>query len=111
MTSAKQCMCSMLLHMLLFPREMEPSSKRKGRKGNIRVCVRVRPSEGPSLWNVGEKEMLLKDGSKTFRFDAVHGPSTSTAGVYGGSIQPVVRSWLGGRNGTVFAFGQTGKRG
>lgn len=43
-----------------------------------------------------------------FTFDKVFGPKTHQVDIYNEVAVPVVRSVMGGFNGTIFAYGQTG---
>lgn len=47
--------------------------------------------------------------SKEFRFDSAYDPKTSTEVIYNEICYPLVENVLEGYNGTVFAYGQTGK--
>ncbi|KNC51999.1 kinesin-II 95 kDa subunit [Thecamonas trahens ATCC 50062] len=89
----------------------------------VRVVVRCRP--------LGEKEVTdgrnvvvevdstartvavykpdgARDPHKVFTFDATYGPDATQLGIYEESARPIIEAALGGYNGTIFAYGQTG---
>jgi len=89
----------------------------------ISVCVRVRGlseqevaagdalawrTAGNRLWEVEAEAEAEASGGAVWAFDfpAVLGPEATQEEAYA-FVRPVVASWLGGVNGTVFAFGQT----
>lgn len=45
---------------------------------------------------------------KTFTFDSVYGPQSTTEQVYNDMVYPLVEGVLEGYNATIFAYGQTG---
>ena len=45
---------------------------------------------------------------KIFAYDAVYGPDSTQRAVYDETAFPLVESVIGGYNGTIFAYGQTG---
>jgi DNA replication protein DnaC len=49
-----------------------------------------------------------KASNKQYYFDHVFGPSSTQQDVYNTAVEPLVDDVLGGFNGTVFAYGQTG---
>ncbi|GAA5923779.1 uncharacterized protein JCM15063_003761 [Sporobolomyces koalae] len=100
--------------------------EKDGKKQNVVVCLRVRPSKSLSepnpiyklvptqaLLSLGPSHpTLLKRGGKTsdeydFRFDLLHVAPDPTERLYDRKIRPVVKAALVGFNGTVFAYGQT----
>jgi hypothetical protein len=49
------------------------------------------------------------EGTKhAFSFDRVFGPSTAQVEIYKDVAVPVIKAVIGGFNGTIFAYGQTG---
>ena len=48
------------------------------------------------------------DASKAFTFDYVFGPNSKQVDIYNLVARPIVDAVLGGYNGTIFAYGQTG---
>ncbi|AQK82591.1 P-loop nucleoside triphosphate hydrolase superfamily protein with CH (Calponin Homology) domain [Zea mays] len=90
-------------------------------KGNIRVYCRIRPfipgedQKSTTIKYVGDNGDLIianptrhgKEGSKSFKFNKVFGPTTSQDDVFK-DIEPLIRSVLDGYNVCIFAYGQTG---
>jgi len=89
-------------------------------KGNIRVYCRIRPflpgedQKSTIIEYVGDNGDLVianptrgKDGSKSFKFNKVLGPTASQDEVFK-DIEPLIRSVLDGYNVCIFAYGQTG---
>ncbi|PAN23741.1 hypothetical protein PAHAL_4G113400 [Panicum hallii] len=90
-------------------------------KGNIRVYCRIRPflpgedQKSTTIEYVGDDGDLIianptrkeNEGSKSFKFNKVLGPTASQAEVFK-DIQPLIRSVLDGYNVCIFAYGQTG---
>jgi len=90
-------------------------------KGNIRVYCRIRPfipgedQKSTTINYVGDNGDLIianptrhgKEGSKSFKFNKVFGPTTSQDDVFK-DIEPLIRSVLDGYNVCIFAYGQTG---
>ncbi|KAL0245124.1 hypothetical protein GEMRC1_009204 [Eukaryota sp. GEM-RC1] len=88
----------------------------------VRVVVRCRPLNSEEkrdkrkiCANVDTelREICLShidnpDKTKTFTFDNVYGSETEQRRVYDETALPLVDSVLGGYNGTIFAYGQTG---
>lgn len=50
----------------------------------------------------------VDENKYSFAFDRVFGPSTNQVDIYKDVAVPVIRSVIGGFNGTIFAYGQTG---
>ena len=81
-----------------------PMSEKEGKRGCQSICtidkptnqVIVRPNEegGPE--------------EKIFAYDSVYGPESTQQQVYDETAFPLVESVIGGYNGTMFAYGQTG---
>lgn len=46
--------------------------------------------------------------SKEFLFDYAFGPEYDQGDIYHAVAEPIVNDFLAGRNGTIFAYGQTG---
>ena len=114
---------------------MPRSTKRNGGGGggnddNVKVCVRVRPMSKTEIKQghkdcvsiesrAGQGMVLLqrpssKHGSdgqppRTFTFDNAFPANVSQLDVYNVTARPIVDSCLQGYNGTIFAYGQTGK--
>ncbi|KAJ0235945.1 Kinesin-like protein KIN-14H [Hirschfeldia incana] len=89
-------------------------------KGSIRVYCRVRPflpgqtSALTTVDRIEESTISIatpskygKEGSKSFTFNKVFGPSASQEAVFA-DTQPLIRSVLDGYNVCIFAYGQTG---
>uniref|UniRef100_A0ACD5XN30 Uncharacterized protein n=1 Tax=Avena sativa TaxID=4498 RepID=A0ACD5XN30_AVESA len=89
-------------------------------KGNIRVYCRVRPflpgqaNSSTSVVGMEERTIAIitptkygKDGSKSFTFNKVFGPSATQEEV-SSDMKPLIRSVLDGFNVCIFAYGQTG---
>uniref|UniRef100_A0A8C8DI21 Kinesin-like protein n=1 Tax=Oryzias sinensis TaxID=183150 RepID=A0A8C8DI21_9TELE len=90
---------------------------------NIKVVVRCRPLDQKEK-TMGLKEAVTVDEirgtitvnklempqepPKKFTFDTVFGPDSKQLEVYNLTARPIVESVLGGYNGTIFAYGQTG---
>ncbi|BGP12111.1 Kinesin-like protein kip2 [Rhodosporidiobolus nylandii] len=108
--------------------ETETEEEEKdGKQENVVVCLRVRPSKSTSpseIYALAPSSSTLtllpfhpsraKRGGGSgrseeydFRFDLLHTAPSPTSELYDRKIRPVVRSALGGFNGTVFAYGQT----
>jgi len=104
---------------------------------NVRVVVRVRPLNDSELslnGNLGRTNIVTLEsksnvsqttetigincdtsdavisniGLKYFTFDAVHGPKSSQSEVFE-SVKEIVDAVTSGYNGTIVAYGQTGK--
>ncbi|GAA5979892.1 hypothetical protein JCM11641_007578 [Rhodosporidiobolus odoratus] len=112
--------------------ETEEEEGSDGKQENVVVCLRVRPPKAtpsvspldPDIYTLSPQDStlaltsshptLLKRGGRAtnpeeyeFRFDLLHIAPHPTVELYDAKIKPVVRSALGGFNGTVFAYGQT----
>ena len=94
------------------------------------VAVRLRPlneveqfrNRDACVWRADQDGQTLRYGappgrtappvpvgaSTTFTFDRVFGQDASSAAVYDAVAAPLVRAAVGGINGTLFAYGQTG---
>merc|ERR1711935_751263 len=48
------------------------------------------------------------EDSKSFTFDAIYDWNSKQQDIYDETARPIVEAVLGGMNGTIFAYGQTG---
>ncbi|XP_077220291.1 kinesin-like protein KIN-UA isoform X4 [Tasmannia lanceolata] len=99
-----------------------PSNNQDPVPGRVRVAVRLRPRNAEDLLYDSDfadcvelqpelKRLILRKNywsSESFKFDEVLTDSASQRRVYDVVAKPVVESVLGGYNGTVMAYGQTG---
>lgn len=79
-------------------------------KGNLRVCCRVRPTEGSvALDSSDPSKLCLCHGSEhhAFPFDKIFGPTADQATVFD-EVSGLVQSALDGHKVCVLAFGQVG---
>ncbi len=83
-----------------------PLSEKEVEAGHDR-CVAVSPSRG-AVDVRNPKSASPTDPPKTFSFDAVYDCNAAQADLYEESFAALVDSVLGGFNGTIFAYGQTG---
>lgn len=89
----------------------------------MKVVIRCRPlSDGEKEKNCARvvemntstglvevrKPNAPKEAPKSFTFDSVFDWNSTQRSVYDGTAFPIVESVLGGYNGTIFAYGQTG---
>jgi len=73
----------------------------------VSVFIRVRPQAGRTVLRCsGSNEVILDNTAYTF--DHVGDEGTSQAAVFEAVGAPIVDACLGGYNGTIFAYGQTG---
>ena len=49
-----------------------------------------------------------EDNKYNFAFDRIFGPNTQQVEIYKEVAVPIIKSVIGGFNGTIFAYGQTG---
>lgn len=77
----------------------------------IRLCPTTRSDEPVmQLDQRGLSVTLDRHGAvRSFGFDRVYGPETSQIEIYHELVQPIVQKVMNGINGTVLAYGQTGK--
>lgn len=61
-------------------------------------------------FNVSVHKKDSGDQPKSFTFDAVFDDDSTQAQVYEDTAYPLVQSVMDGYNGTIFAYGQTGKQ-
>jgi len=80
-------------------------SGEENRNGN-QVAAEAFPDRG--LITVKNPKSNDREPPKNFTFDAVFGPNTLQKDIYNICAASVVESVLGGYNGTIFAYGQTG---
>lgn len=76
-------------------------------KGNgSKECVMIDKSVNQVIVNqTGE---LSDESARIFTYDAVYGKESTQREVYDEGAFPLVESVMGGYNGTIFAYGQTG---
>jgi len=96
------------------------NSKASDNADNVKVVVRCRPmneketnSNYTQVVKIDEvRGQVIVQGSndvpKTYTFDTVFGANSKQLDVYNLTARPIVDSVLGGYNGTIFAYGQTG---
>ncbi|KAM3861305.1 kinesin-like protein KIF3C isoform 2-T2 [Diretmus argenteus] len=92
---------------------------------SVKVVVRCRPfnrkeESGVPVGGIVQMDVRLgqvvlrnprappSEPQKTFTFDAVYDASSKQRDLYDESVRPLIDSVLGGFNGTIFAYGQTG---
>lgn len=78
---------------------------RREREENQVSCVETDSIRGSVFI---QKPGDSKEEPKTFTFDYVYGPDSLQSKVFEDTARPIVDSVLGGYNGTMFAYGQTG---
>ena len=91
----------------------------------VKVAIRCRPIQKPQVEDQGvnhaEVVQTVDDNgigrvflahssgkSREFVYDHAFGPECDQVDIFEAIAQPVVDDFLGGRNGTLFAYGQTG---
>lgn len=82
-----------------------PMNSSEKKRGETSICVMDK-----KLGSVSIQKPDCDDGteSKTFTFDYVYAPDSKQIDVFNETARPIVDSVLGGYNGTIFAYGQTG---
>ena len=94
------------------------STKNSSRE-NVRVVVRVRPSNNKELAIANQTncvklqdqllEIAVEEATHNFQFDRVFGPESNQLEVFEYTAIPLIIDVLSGYNATIFAYGQTGK--
>ena len=80
----------------------------------IQVAVRIRPppahstSVGVQPWSTTSALVHLPSEPRTFAFDRVFGPSSSQHDLFEAVGLPIADAVLGGFNGNLLTYGQTG---
>lgn len=99
-----------------------PTPSRRAQSTNVKVAVRARPFNsrekgmncGKCVEMEGPKTSIEdtkgKRGTHDFAYDHSYWWDTPQDKVYDELGKPIVDSALGGFNGTIFAYGQTGKK-
>ena len=93
---------------------------------NVRVVVRCRPLSQKELdmnckpavkcdevrgsVSIDQQESRSSDVPKVFTFDRVFGMESKQTDVYNDAARAIVDSVIEGYNGTIFAYGQTGRK-
>ena len=91
---------------------------------NVKVAIRCRPLNEKEVANECKQTVFIdsmrgtasvenpnashSEPMKVFTFDTVFGPNCKQVDVYNEVARPIIDSVLGGYNGTIFAYGQTG---
>lgn len=98
--------------------------KMAGDGDNVKVAIRCRPLNEKEIANECKQTVFVDsmrgtasvenpnashgEPMKVFTFDTVFGPDCKQVDVYNEIARPIIDSVLGGYNGTIFAYGQTG---
>ena len=91
------------VRVVVRSRPMNSKETSDGRK----ACVLVSQDEGSVTVRNPDGSALASD-AKAFTFDAVYDDMSTQRAVYDETAHPLVEAVLGGYNGTIFAYGQTG---
>lgn len=94
------------------------SLRTDGSKGDVALCVRLRPgcNDQPTCLLDGTNGVRLRSGvgcradttEMTYRCDLAWGPDTTQEQVFSQGVTPICDAVLRGYNGAVIAYGQTG---
>ncbi len=72
--------------------------------------MRIKPNDASEEGLEHEDNtIVVNTEAKQYMFNQVYGPEKGTDQVYMGSVRGIVQSSLQGQNGTIFAYGQSGR--